>query len=360
MVAQNEVRVNIRHNALILKTFSIPQLQAITGFNRQSIHSEIRRMEREELVSRVGVEARKKKSSGGRPPVLFQLTSDPEKRFELLQSVRAFYAAAEERVSELPRPASKHYFIAKEMLEESLKEGTGLTQDEKATRLDLIQRHLEYARWEEGVGEEDTQLIAASFDLLEAKAIDILAGEWEQAIVKLDEARRVCQQFEADDLVEEIQAYAYNITVRMVNEQIAFDDSGEYEKVEETARNMQIINHRFGDLPGISAHVRQAERLTEKTRREQISFLVNNAMKQLQRDLITRPMPELLEEQMDIREPGSEFLSRLPKASFSDELVLNLLLLQVGFKQEKIYQSSMQHPAEVLFQDSGVSKRVQD
>jgi predicted ArsR family transcriptional regulator len=175
MKAPSEVRFNVRHNVLLLKTFTVPQLQAITGLDRHSIHSEVRRMEQEELVSRVGIEKRKKGTAGGRPPVIYQLTSDPEKRFEVLESVRAFHLAAEERVSEPPRPESKHYFIAKEMLEEITEKGAALAQDEKAERLDAIRKRLEYARLEEEVGEEGTQLIAANIDTLEAKAIDALA-----------------------------------------------------------------------------------------------------------------------------------------------------------------------------------------
>jgi hypothetical protein len=175
MTAPNEVRVNIRYNVLLLKTFTVPRLRAVTGLNCQSIYAEVRRMKREGLVSRIGIEKRKKGTAGGRPPLIYQLTSDPEKRLEALQSVRAFYLAAEERVSEPARPESKHYFIAKEMLEEVTEKRVDLTQDQKAKRLNVIKKRLECARQEEEVGEEGTQLIAASFDILEAEAIDALA-----------------------------------------------------------------------------------------------------------------------------------------------------------------------------------------
>lgn len=269
MAAPNEVRVNIRHNVLLLKTFTVPQLQAITGLNRQSIHTEVRRMEQEGLASRVGIEERKKGTAGGRPPVIYQLTSDPEKRFEVLQSVRAFYTAAEERAPELLRPESKHYFIAKEMLTEITEKGTALTQDEKAERLDVIQKRLEYARREEEVDEEGTQLIVASFDILEAKAIDALAGDWESAIRLLDDARKVCKQLGADDLVAEVNSYVHAIVDRMTKDQREFDEKRMYDKVEEITRNLRIIKHRFGDLPEISTCVEQAEYWAEKSRKQQ-------------------------------------------------------------------------------------------
>ena len=275
MAAPNEVRFNVRHNVLLLKTFGVPQLKAITGLNRQSIHTEVRRMEKEGLVSRVGTEKVPKGSTGGRPRVIYQLTEDPEKRFELLQSVRAFYTALEETSSELPRPESKHYFIAKRILEDSLQKAPSVTQDEDAARLlDMIQRRLEYARMEEEVGEEGTQLIAASLDILEAKAIDALAGDWEGAVGLLDQARGVCEQLEAADLVGEIRAYVQTVIGRMVDAQIECDDSQEYARVEEIASYLGIVNHRFGDWPEVSTSVRQAEQLAKKARLQQISTQV--------------------------------------------------------------------------------------
>jgi predicted ArsR family transcriptional regulator len=337
MAAPNEVRFNIRHNVLFLKTFTVPQLQAITGLNRQSIHTEIRRMEQEGLVSRVGTEEVSKGSAGGRPPVIYQLTPDPEKRFELLQSVRAFYVAVEEKASELPRPESKHYFIAKEILEESVEKGTPLAQDEKVARLDLIKKRLEYARQEEEVGEEGTQLIAASFDILEAKAIDALAGDWEQAVKLLDGARRVCQQFGATDLVGEIRAHVQTMVTRMVDAQLESDDSQEYAKVEEIAKHLGIIKHRFDDWPEISICLKQAERLAEKARERQISTLVKKeaaqqiqlfatALNQSQTVLIAQ-MPGAAEEPRYVSEASFESQS-LPVETHTPITSILLQLLQ--------------------------------
>jgi hypothetical protein len=279
MAAPNEVRVNIRHNVLLLKTFTVPQLQAITGLNRQSIHTEIRRMERERLVSRVGVEQGKEGSAGGRPPVVYQLTSDPEKRFEVLQSVRAFYVGRERPASEFPRPESKHYFIARDLLQDSIAKRTFLAPNEKAERLALIKKRLEYARREEEVGEKNTQLIAASFDILEAQALDTLEGDWEKAVRPLDEARRVCQQFGANDLVAEILAYVQNMVNHMAAQQRSSYDAGEYEVVEQIAKDLDIMKHRFGDAPGISNCIEQAEWVAEKAHDLRIRAEVSERMK---------------------------------------------------------------------------------
>lgn len=308
MAVPNEVRVNIRHNVLILKTFTVPQLQAVTSLSRHSIHTEIRRLEQEELVSRIGIQERQKGTSGGRPPVVYQLTSDPEKRFEVLQFVRRFYFEAEGPPSEPPRPESKHYFIAKEVLAEALREETTLTQDEKAEHLELIKKRLEYARREEEVGEEGTELIAASFNILEAKAMDALADDWERAVVMLDEARRDCQQLGADDLVTEIQAYVRTIAASMAEEQVEFDNRRVYEEVEGIAHNLSIIKHRFGDLPALSAFVKQAEQLAKKARQQQISAVAEE--KVAQRDQTIMELNKTLRTLIDkvpaaIEEPGA-------------------------------------------------------
>jgi predicted ArsR family transcriptional regulator len=306
MAAPSEVKVNIRHNVLLLETFTVPQLQAITGLNRQSIHTEVRRMEKEGIVSRVGFESREKGSVGGRPPVVYQLTSDAERRFEVLQSVRAFYLDREEPISELPRPESKHYFIARDLLHDSKAKRTSLAPNEKAERLAVIEKRLEYARQEEEVGEEGTQLIAASFDILQAKARDILADDWEQAIKLLDEARGVCQALGADDLVEDIQEYVQNMVRLMVDQQMYCDEAGLYEMVENIASNLGIIKHRFLDVPEITTCIRQAQRLAAKVREQQIMMqaeqrterhfqLLAAALRQRQTIVITQVVREIEE-----------------------------------------------------------------
>jgi len=278
-------------------------------------------MEQEGLVSRVGTEKGKKKSTGGRPPVIYQLTPDPEKRFEVLQSVRAFYTATEERVSELPRPESKHYFIAKEVLEESMEKEAALAQSEKADRLDLIKKRLEYARMEEEIGEEGTQLIAASFDIVEAKAIDSLIGDWKTAVKLLDEARKVCQQLNADDLVTDVQSYVMETIVdRMTKELLQLIDSGRYGEVGQIVQNLRIIEYCFGDLPGVRRSIESADRIEAMAHREwintqaeqksqqQLHFLAA-AVSQKQTVLIKQIMPGAVEEPCYIDEPSFELPS---------------------------------------------------
>lgn len=201
MATPNEVKSNIRHNILLLREFTVPQLEAITGFGRQSIHIEVRCLEQEGFVSQVGTQERAKGSVDGRPLLVYQLSSDPETRFQLLQFVRAFYVAGEQTDPMPVQPESKHYFIAQEILDEALENVAILTQEERTTRLNLIRERLEYARQEEEVGTEGTQLIAASLDLLEAKAVDALGNDLKSTVRQLVEVRKACQEINTDDLV---------------------------------------------------------------------------------------------------------------------------------------------------------------
>ncbi|MBC8492962.1 MAG: hypothetical protein H8D43_04175 [Chloroflexi bacterium] len=309
MTAPGEVKFNVRHNVLLLKSFTISQLESVTGLNRHSIITEVKRMEKEGLISRAGTEAREEGSAGGRPPVIYQLTSDPEKRFELLQSVRAFYIAEEGQAAELPRPESKHYLIAKEELEKIMEAHTALTPAEKAMRLDAIKERLEYAKQAEDVGEEGMELIAASLDILEAEAIDMLADDWERAVALLDNARQVSKQHGAHDLIEEIQTYVRTITKRLSEKLVRLGETGEY--FEEVVQDLRIMQHRFSDLPEISVIVKMANLLATRMREEPVEKVAaqqaqfTNALAQRQTVLIVQT-PAAAQEYGRIGEPWFE------------------------------------------------------
>lgn len=304
MAALNEVKVNIRHNILLLKTFTVPELQDITGLKRQSIYTEVRRMEEKELISRIGTRKREKGSAGGRPPILYRLASDPEKRFEVLQSVRAFYIEAEEESRELPRPESKHYSIAKEMLDEIRAREHKLTQGEKTDLFAQMNKRLEYAHQEEGVGKEGTDLIAASLDILKGEAIDILLGDWDSAVKLLDDARKVCVQFEAEDRVAEIDSYVQTIVDRIAKKQRRLYRDGQYEEVESIVQDLRIIGHHFGDLSGVRGNIEWAEVAASEAREKQIAAkaeqraysLIDEAVGQRLRVLIDQ-VPRMTERQ---------------------------------------------------------------
>lgn len=314
MAAPNQVKVNLRHNILLLNTFTVPELQDITGLKRQSIYTEVRRMEKQQLISRIGTREREKGSAGGRPPILYKLTSDPDKRFEVLQSVRAFDIQAETQPSELPRPESKHYFIAKHMLDEIRAAQHDLMPEDKTTLLDQVYKRLQYARQEEEVGEGRTELIAISLDILEAQATDILLGDWDSAVKTLDRAREACIEFEAEDLVGEINSHIQTIVDRIAENQRRSYIDEEFERVQDALQDLHIIEHRFGDLPGIQGGIKYAELIASEARERQIdtraeekaSDLVTKALRQRHRTLQNRTQPPLVWTYVSVEASQSE------------------------------------------------------
>lgn len=287
MAAPNEVRVNIRHNILLLKTFTIPELQGITGLKRQSIYTEVRRMEGDQLIFRIGTGKREKGSVGGRPPIVWQLTSDPEKRCEVLQSVRAFYAETQDQPAQFSQPESEHYFVAKRMLEGIELDYESLRQEEKADRLDVIKTRLEYARQEEEVGAEGTELLAAIFDMLEAKAIDTLVGYRASVVELLAGAREICARVKADDLAAEIDSYVQTIIDRVVRNQRRLYLDEQYEKVKAAVEDLRFIESRFPHLPALPRTIESAEMIATVVAR-QIPTILQIQVREGQTSLIKR------------------------------------------------------------------------
>lgn len=113
--AMSEVKLRVRQNALLWREFTASQMVEFTGLKPESVRTELQRMKAEGLLE---VE-RGKMHSGARPrggqPVVYRLTSDPEKRLALSRGVAAF-------TDELPqptRPTSRHFALATRLLDQA-------------------------------------------------------------------------------------------------------------------------------------------------------------------------------------------------------------------------------------------------
>jgi hypothetical protein len=279
MAVPNEVKFNIYHNVLLLKVFTIPQLEAITGLNRRSIYTVIRRMKDEGHVAPVG-RLKTHGEGGGAPAVRYEITSDADKRVKLVQSVRAFYISGQPRRVEHRRPGSKHYAMAMEMLDEVVSRGRALTAEQKAAHLASIKQRLEYARREEVAGAEGTELIAACLDVVEAKATHALSGERWPALRSLEAAGRVCKRFGAEDLAAQVESYVQDVVDGMTEEQRGFDARGMYDEVEAIAKDLHAVGYLFGDLAGIKRSVGYAAHVAARARDRQISALAEDRASQ--------------------------------------------------------------------------------
>ena len=144
--AMSEVRFKVRQNALLWREFTAAEMVEITGLKPESVRTELQRMKTEGLleVGRTPCPADQKRLRGGQP-VVYRLTSDPEKRLALSRSVEAFYPEAPQP----QRPTSRHFALAMRLLDQA--------STEKDTRkrerlLAEAEEELDFALAEEGAG----------------------------------------------------------------------------------------------------------------------------------------------------------------------------------------------------------------
>lgn len=106
----SEVKFKVRHNALLLREFTVADMVRATGLNPESVRTELQRMKLEGFLTSCP-HPDKPKKRGGRP-VLYQLTDDPEVRLALSESIEAFYPPS----PPVDRPTSRHYLLAQQLL----------------------------------------------------------------------------------------------------------------------------------------------------------------------------------------------------------------------------------------------------
>jgi len=143
MAAEKEpmgkVKLRVRESALTMKEFTLEEMVRATGLNKDSVESELKRMRERGFITVHNT----KRPKPGRPPCLYKLTSDPEKRFKLSTQVAEFYPKP--RAQE--RPTSHHYFRAVELLD-SL--GEKEKAEDRARVLSECEDELSFAWYEEG------------------------------------------------------------------------------------------------------------------------------------------------------------------------------------------------------------------
>ena len=110
------IKSKVRLNALLWREFTAAQMVEITGLKPESVRTELQRMKAEGLleVSSAPQPADQKRKRGGQP-VVYRLSSDPEKRLGLSRSVEAFHP----EVSQPQHPTSRHFVLATRLLNQA-------------------------------------------------------------------------------------------------------------------------------------------------------------------------------------------------------------------------------------------------
>lgn len=275
MAAPNEVKFKVRHHALILEEFTVAQIVQLTGLKSTSVRTEVQRMKREGLLSSY----REKRKGRGAPPCVYRLTDDLEARLELSRSVEAFYTEIAPKPVEPRRPVSRHFFQAVELIKDLTCQRVG-EADQKAV-IDEALYHLEFARREEGVGREGTEMIGACLDREQAR-LESVRGN-------ISEAERLFQKannaFEAIGLSREIeQTHGYWLCAQLRQQLQATKVSGEADYGTIIESLSQTVSHacetKLTDSPLAIALRELFEMLVERQPR---GMVLENADEQIRR-----------------------------------------------------------------------------
>ncbi len=175
--SMSEVKFKVRHNALLLRGFTVADIVRATGLNPESVRTELQRMKREGLlISRPHPDKPKKR---GGHPALYQLTDDPEARLALSESIEAFYPPT----PPAGRPTSRHYLLAQQLLNLAQ-----TAEDPQRKRLLFeAERDLKMAEQAEGGGLAPKRIQA--YLRYERARLFYLRGEHEEARESLESLR---------------------------------------------------------------------------------------------------------------------------------------------------------------------------
>jgi len=205
-----EVKVRIISNALSLEAFTVAQMRRATGLNPRSIQTVLQRLKRQGFLVSEPVEEAPPGSR--RPPHLYRLTPDADKRLELARQVEAFYTPPPKLAP--PEPTSRHYTAALRIIEQLEREQ--VAKVETAATVEKLRRHLELTASEEGLGvrrDAESEILAAHLALLRAR-LAMSQGHWAEAERNLKEATATFSSHSLDDLLARTKNLQADLRIR--------------------------------------------------------------------------------------------------------------------------------------------------
>lgn len=163
-----KVKLRVRETALRLREFTVDQMVKATGFNQESVQSELRRMREKGLLTVGG----RTSSPGqrGAPPCIYRLTDDPEVRLGLASDIEEFFSNPHQQDT----PSSQHYFDAVQLLDEA----EGKENDEvKNHLLQKAEEELDFTWYEEG----EPKGAVAAYLKCQSGRLEYLKGNYDRA-----------------------------------------------------------------------------------------------------------------------------------------------------------------------------------
>ena len=229
----SEVKFKVRHYALLLREFRVADMVKVTGLNPESIRTELQRMRQDGLL----ISDRLAEKRRGRS-LLYKLTPDPEKRLALSREVESFFPKPPKIFP--PRPTSRHYHVANQLIERVAK-GYYKTEEEQKTALQEAKQHLKFVEYEEDMSEK---LIYAYVNLGRAR-LEFLSENYEEAETLFIRVRETFTAAELGYEVPMIDEYLAFIQYHWHCErEIAFTFSEKSHCILETLKNFKQLSDR--------------------------------------------------------------------------------------------------------------------
>jgi DNA-binding MarR family transcriptional regulator len=219
MTVPGEVTFKVKQFIAVRERFTTGQVTKLTGLNRKSVETVVQRLIRDGYV--VKSQETAPSTGRGRRPLYYTLTTDIEKRRELVNEVGAFQPKA---IPVRVRPLSANYIGAHDMLDELEQEPDA---PDREARLAKIEKRLELAAFEEGLedGEEGTAVVQAY--LLRQKArVAALCHQWVEAERLLGEAHLVFEEYGLKEELEKTDQRRFTLLIR---QRLAVAKDDEYE-----------------------------------------------------------------------------------------------------------------------------------
>lgn len=171
-----KVKLRVREAALRLREFTVDQMVKATGFNQESVQSELRRMREKGLLT---VGGRTSSGQRGAPVCIYRLTDDPEVRLGLASDIEEFFSNPHQQDT----PSSQHYFDAVQFLDEAEGKQDG---EIKNQLLQKAEEELDFTWYEEG----EPKGAVAAYLKCQSGRLEYLKGNYDRAEELLKAAKQ--------------------------------------------------------------------------------------------------------------------------------------------------------------------------
>jgi hypothetical protein len=230
-----KVKLRVRENALRMREFTVDQMVKATGFNQESVQSEVRRMRKKGFLT---VTDKAPPKQRGAPSCVYRVSDDSEVRLKLASEIEEFYPKAEKE----DHPTSQHYFEARELLDHV--EGGEVPESARPALLNNANDELEFAWHEEG----EPKGAVNAFIKCQVGRLEYLRGNYEESEKVLLEAQKIFDEVGAGGQQHCAPEYLSALAVKRQWERSrSIADDSNVALVDRTEAAMNVIQRAGGN-----------------------------------------------------------------------------------------------------------------